>query len=111
MNAAFEFPASASALQRLTETQQIAVWRAGPLHREDREAFFDAVAKEIAGKAIGDGLLHRCIAATQKKFAKITGSEPEPPAIDAWTGGAKAAMRSTRLDKLLADIRLDAFRR
>ena len=76
-----------------------------------REPFFIALARELNGHLIGDGLLHRCIAAAQKKFAKATGGGDSDDSADAWAGRSKAAGGSWRLDKLLAGIRTDAFQR
>ena len=79
---------------------------------DSREPFFIALARELNGHLIGDGLLHRCIAAAQKKFAKATGGGGDSDdSADAWAGRSKAAGGSSRLDKLLAGIRTDAFQR
>ena len=61
---------------RLNEEQILSVYRAArPLHPSDHDAFFAAVAKELDGQEIGDGMLHRCIAAVQGRFVKapVTG--------------------------------------
>ena len=102
MNAAFEFPASASALQRLTENQQLAVWRAaGPLYREDREAFFTEIVRKLNGREIGAGLLHRIVAQVQQRFDKaVSMAEVEPPSTK-WDG-MKQPTQTVNLNKLLA---------
>ena len=56
---------------RLSDEQILSVYRAArPLHPGDHDAFFAAVAKELNGQEIGDGMLHRCIGAVQRRFTK-----------------------------------------
>jgi hypothetical protein len=60
----------------LSERQSLAVTRAAAaLPLADRDPFLEAVAKALAGQEIGDGAVHRAVAAAFQAFWK----PPETP--------------------------------
>jgi hypothetical protein len=61
---------------QLTDRQSLAVTTAAAaLPAADRPAFYDAVAHQLAGREIGDGAVHRAVAAAFQAFWK----PPEMP--------------------------------
>jgi hypothetical protein len=59
----------------------------------DRAAFYDAVAHQLAGREIGDGSVHRAVAAAFQTFFK----PPEPPHTPSrWQRGSPNFAKTSR---------------
>jgi hypothetical protein len=59
---------------KLTDEQMDAVLRAAePLHPVDRSPFLEALAAQLRGRDLGDGMVGRAIRDVQRKFFR-----PEP---------------------------------
>jgi hypothetical protein len=69
----------------LSDNQLETVMRAaGVLNIYDRDEFLRAVAHELAGRELGDGIVGRVCAELQKRFWR-------PPELDGRTAGGKYA--------------------
>ncbi len=65
---------------KLTDEQMSALLNAAkPLMPDDRPAFLEAVARELQNQpTIGDGVVHRAIVETQKRFRDPPLNGPRP---------------------------------